>query len=141
MIHEIINPSDKYTIECDDMALLTASIFLLGEGLYGTTSEETDYQVPLTVFGAKDGVSVFKDEFGFDLSEYIGTHKKEIAECLNSVCLGDFEERKLYFSALDKIEDPERKKAFINEWFEEKQSSTNEIGQRAYALANHLNKT
>jgi hypothetical protein len=31
MIHTIINPSDKYTIDCDDMAVLTAAIFVLGD--------------------------------------------------------------------------------------------------------------
>ena len=138
MIHEIINPSDKYTIECDDMALLTASIFLLGEGMYGTSSEETEYSVPLTAFGGKDGVTLFKEEFGHALSDYVGSHKKEISDCLNSVCLGDANERILYFSTLEKIDDAEKKQAFINEWFDKQQSSTNQIGQRAYAIAHNL---
>ncbi len=138
MIHEIINPSDKYTIECDDMEVLTASIFILGEGAYGTTSNDTDFEVPMTMFGGKDGVSFFKDTFNKDFEKYFHSNKIKIAECLESVCLGDIKSRKLYFSALSKITDESKREEFKKEWFDEKQSSLNQIGQRAYALAERL---
>jgi hypothetical protein len=130
MIHEIINPSDPYTIECDDMALLTASVFVLGEGSYSTRSSDTDYEVPMTIFGGKDGASYFRDTFGFDLSKYVGEYKLEIAECLESVCLGSANDRILFMSARDKIDDEAKREEFVKEWFDKNQSSMNQIGQR-----------
>ena len=82
MIHEIINPSDQYTIECDDMELLTASIFALGEGAYGTKCEDTNFEVPMTIFGG-DGVKFFKENFNQDFAEYVNSNKIKIADCLD----------------------------------------------------------
>ena len=138
MIHYIINPSDSYTIKCDDMALLTASIFLLGEGKYSTESDDTDFFVPITVFGGPSGVEFFQKEFDLDFAKYVETHKTEIAECLDTVCLGSIADRELYFSALDKITDDGKRKEFIDEWYDKKQTSLNGIGQRAMALSKHL---
>jgi len=138
MIHEIINPSDAYTIETDDMALLTASIFALGEGMYATRSDDTDYEVPMTAFGGDNAIEFFKKEFDFDFADYVGGNKVKIGECLSTVCLGDADDRLLYFSALDKIEDEAKKEEFVKEWYDKKQSSMNGIGQRAMALSKAL---
>jgi len=139
MIHEIINPSDAYTIECENMELLTAAIFILGEGAYGTSSLETNYQVPMTIFGSENGVDFFKKTFDLDLHEYVKNHKKEIASCLSTICLGKIEDRNIYFSNLEKLDGIEKEK-YIEKWYDEKQSSMNQIGQRALKLAKLLEK-
>jgi len=135
MIHEIINPSDNYTIECNDMALLTASIFLLGEGTLSTKSEETNYTVPITAISTINGVEFFKKEFNEDLSEYISKNTLRISNCLNSVCLGKLKDREKFFSKLNNFETQKEKDEFIKKWIDKKQTSLNPIAQRAYVLA------
>jgi len=134
MIHEIINPSDEYTIECDDMEILTASIFILGEGSYATESKDTDFKVPITIFGGENGEDFFKNTFGKDLGEFANANKPEIAECLETICIGSIDDRELYIMALSKI-DEDQKEDFIKEWYDKKQSSMNGIGQRALLIA------
>lgn len=140
MIHEIINPSDKYTIECDDMKLLTATIFILGEGMYSTSSKETDFKVPITVFGPVDGLTFFKETFGEDLSVYIQKNKSLLSDCLWSVCLGDETQREYYFSELNKRKTDEEKDIFIKKYYDKNQSSMNDIGGRAIAFSRMLKK-
>ena len=137
MIHEIINPSDKYYIECDDLAVLTASIFLLSNGMYTTTSKDTDYQVPITVFGGQNAVDFFKEKFDFSLKTFVNEKNVEISECLASVTIGDLNVRKNFLEKLSKLKE-EEKESFILKWLDKYQTSTNQIGQRDYYLSKML---
>lgn len=137
MLHEIINPSDKYTIECNDMALLTASIFALGEGKYGTASNDTDFEVPITIFG-QNGVEFFREKFGIEFGDYVLENKRKIGECLGTIVLGSYDDRAVYLSSLEKIKDENEKRDFIAKWYNEHQTSENQIGQRALQISQIL---
>ena len=138
MIHEIINPSDTYTIECDDMEVLTASIFILRQGTYTTESNATDFRVPITIFGGENAVEFFKSEFDKDFEEYFKNNKTKIADCLDTVCIGSISDREMYFSAISKIDDESKKEQFKSEWYDKNQTSLNQIGQSAYSISEAL---
>ncbi len=142
MLHEIINPSDKYYVECDDLAVLTASIFLLGNGLYSTKSKETEYSVPMTAFNEVNAVDFFKNEFDLDLKSFVNDKNIEISECLGNITIGDLNVRKNFLEKIQIIKEEKEKEKFILKWFDKYQTSMNQIGQRAYYLSKMLkNKT
>lgn len=137
MIHEIINPSDPYTIECDDMALLTASIFVLGEGKLGTSSEETDFTVPITIFLPEGGAVYFENEFNIDFESYVETNKVRIGECLGTVVLGKVSDRDKYFEFI-KNDDKDEREKLIEKWYDENETSSSQLGQRALYMYKYL---
>jgi len=135
MIHNLINMSDPYTFETEDLPALTAAVFILGEGRYATESEDTDFSVPITAFGGENGVTFFKRKFEQDFTDYIHNSPLDIAQCLDSLCLGKASDRDTYFGELKKLDNDEAKKAFTEKWYDKRQSSMNSIGQKAASIA------
>lgn len=140
MLHEIINFSDKYFVEEEDLAVLTATIFLLGKGTLETSSSETDYCVPSTAFGGMNGVDFFLEEFKSDLNTFIIENKEKISNCFFKVKVGSAEDRKEYFETLSTLENIEEQEKFVNDYLNTHQTSFNPIGQRAFALYKALKK-
>ena len=135
---EISNPSDPYTIEVDDDPRpACAAVLLLGEGHYGLHEEGGEDVMPIFLFGgavewlAKHGVP--------DLATYIAEHLSEIADALDTVMIGKRSERARMERVLAEItsaeEDREKARAA---WLDEKQTSLNDIGGRAVAMAKRM---
>lgn len=135
-VYEIINPSDPYTLECDDLAVATLAVVLLGRGHYGLNDENDQNIVPIMLFG--DSGSWFQQQFGKTLEELLkATSKDKIADCLDSVIYGSFGDRRRYLTALNLIDDPEKQAEWARTWHDQR-SSLNDIGGRAKRLAAHL---
>lgn len=133
---EIINPSDKYSLQARDFPTAAAACLLLGEGRMGL-DPETDEQprCPVFIFGGHES---FVDEyFGGDLSGWIDAHLEAVADCLDSVLLGGFSRRRDFDAAVAAIDDPAKLATFREAWLD-KRSSLNNIGGYAAELAAHL---
>lgn len=126
MILEIINPSDKYTIESEDWDVACVTGLILGKGQYGLREIDGDHEMPLFLFGGLE--EWVEEEFGKPLEDFMASVDKiEIANCLNGILIGD---RGDYMHGLgDKTGD--EASAFWEEWHDRKRSSLNDIG--AYA--------
>lgn len=108
MKFNIVNPSDPYTMEADDLLIAAVAVCLLGDGKYPLDGIDNDLRVPPFLFGGHD--EWFTDQFGgtFEaiVSSAIDTRGEELARCLDSVTLQS-----------------------------ERRSSMNNIGARAQSLA------
>lgn len=127
MLFEIINPSDPYTLETDSYAAAVAAVCILGEGKYGLDPIDCDVpKVPLALFGdlpphvyQAAGVKDF-DELAARLNSD-AAFNEATAAALDSVRIGTERER-----TADKASHDDRR------------SSLNDIGGRAWAYAEAL---
>lgn len=110
MRFEIVNPSDPYTMEADDLQIAVVAVSLLGDGKYPLKGlgEDAGQDVPFFAFGGAD--EWFLEKFGMNY-ETTATHALEhrhddLAKAFESVTLG-----------------------------RSKRSSMNDIGGRAKAIA------
>jgi len=143
MLYDIVNPSDAYTIEAPDLEIATVACCVLGEGQYAfrPIGDETAQEVPLMMFGGTD--EWFQQHFnGRDAGAVIGDvmeHRSaDLADCLDSCLIGDAHSRQEYSRALELIESPENREKFRAERHDQRRSSMNDIGGRAYKIAKRL---
>jgi hypothetical protein len=129
MIYEIINPSDKYTMESNDKAAACAACLFLGEGKYALSDMDGNRVLPILAFGNADPNEVMQDTCGITLTETVATKKPAIAAALRSVMIGDPSFRTLWKDA------SEETKA---KYLDENRSSMNNIAKRAQQLADHF---
>lgn len=109
MKYEIINPSDRYTIEHSDFLALAAACVLLGNGQYALAPiDHEGEKVPMFLFG---GFDEWWSEHSpdVDIGGYLEANKRAVAEAMESVSLSGRE-----------------------------RSSLNDIGGRAKKWAEHL---
>lgn len=140
MLYEIINPSDKYTIDCPDLEIAAIACLLLGEGQYGLKALEKDAEdVPIMMFGDPD--AWFLHHFSKTLPDVMhhvrDTRTDALAAALDSVVIGGEEHRATLQAILHGIAEQRRAAARIL-WHDERRSSMNDIGGRAYAMAKIL---
>jgi len=135
MLYEITNPSDAYTLEADDFLTAAAAVLVLGSGRYGLNPEDSKEKgVPVLIFGGDKWIdAVFGSMDGF--GKFLGKNLQAIGECLDSVLIGDFNDRKAYQDAIEKMNDPKKRQAFAENWHDEKRSSANNIGAKAKQIA------
>lgn len=141
---EVINPSDRVTFRTDSLMVATYVTILLGGGKYASREILPDgrhgLEVPLFLFG---GVDQFCEEnFGVPWEQ---TEARLIADCLpeviaalRSLIYGDLGDRKLIEELLAALPDDEARTARLVEWNDERRSSMNNIGGRAFAIADRL---
>lgn len=136
MEYELHNPSDPYTFVAADKEIAALVVGLLSMMFgAGTEDKSKENEVPIFLFGGYD--EWYQEEFGREPKEGLETRKKEVGEAMKSFVLGGFEERKLYSAALEAIEDPAKRDAFITKW-QERRSSLNNIGGAAHEIGNAL---
>ncbi len=106
MKYEIINPSDGYTIEHGDFAVVCVATLALGMGGYGLSDPATGKTVmPVMVFGVDD--DWFMTTFNTTLENLLQTtDRSAVADALESVTLAT-----------------------------DKRTSMNDIGAKAHAIA------
>lgn len=132
MIYEIINPSDKYTIESDDFMTACVVTVMLGNGMYGLKSIDGEQSMPIMLFD--DDLSFFKNTFGKEFEQcFECIPKSKLADCFDSIVVGN---RETYNKALSTINE-DKAQEFKNVWNEQNTSSLNNIGElsRDYAKA------
>lgn len=127
-IYEIVNPSDAYTIDHADENVACAAALLLGEGHYALTREDGERTLPLFIFGGADAWLEARGMMPF--GAWIDAHLVAIADALDSVTIGDFEERRKLAAKLATFEPAERD-GIRAAHHDRKRSSMNNIGARA----------
>jgi len=133
MICEIINPSDAYTLECNDFLVGAVAVAVLGEGHYGLKSEDGERQTPVLL----GWVRWLEEEGIKDLAEYLKQNNDAIAEALGSVRIGEAAERKAEREAV-KYMTAENAEKYRLERHDAARSSMNNIGRRAWQIAQRM---
>lgn len=136
MLFEIINPSDPYTIEAPDLKVAAVACVLLGNGKLGFQGIDCEAEVPLFLFGGYD--EWFTKHCGGDfksvMAQVTESRLSELADCLDSVLIGDAAHRKSFQKGLELIDDPVKRE----HWLDERRSSMDNIGGHAWSIAKQL---
>jgi len=142
MLYEIVNPSDPYTIEAPSLDVAAMASILLGQGEYSFTSLDDGESVPMFSFGGGDEWA--KKQFNEDLMEMsnrvMDTKLSEVADCLDSVLYGDAKDRVDFLAETVDLDRPNFEAARILRQ-QDKCSSLNDIGSRAYRMAAKLRQS
>lgn len=136
---EIVNPSDPYTLACDDYEVVALAGLMLGKGHYAMCEIDGEREVPLFLFGGAE--EWFSQTFGHTLSDSLKAKSRNVAEALDSVMIGRPESRRAYETALAHIPTEEGRMAYRAEMLNQQRSSMNNIGKRAWSLANALRRS
>jgi hypothetical protein len=137
MICEIINPSDPYTLRCQNFLVAAVAVAFLGSGNLGLRSEDGEQSTPV-LFGWEDWLKDqgIEDE---DLGAFAKVHRSEMADILDSVMIGDAKARQDAEAFLAEL--PEDKRAaWLAERHDRRRSSANDIGAAAWSLAKRLRR-
>ncbi len=135
MLLEIINPSDPYTMRCDSPEIAAVAVSILGQGKYALREIGGDLKMPPFLFGGHD--AWFLAKFGRSFEKCIEQAMEEktaLAACLNSVLVGNSDDREEFESSVAGMS--ERGLVVARElWQEKYATSLNDIGGTAYAYA------
>lgn len=137
-IYEIINPSDAYTLAAEERAVACAAVLILGAGAYGLDSPDGSPASGCPIFILGGGVEWFAREFGTQLGAFINARRTDIASALDTVLIGGRSSRSTYEKGLSLIEDEGRRQEWREHWHDERRTSINDIGARAWATAKRL---
>lgn len=139
---EIINPSDKYTIQAPDMEIAAVACVSLGQGKAAFDEIDGEREVPLFLFGGYD--KWFTEQFGRDMAEtfdrVLDERRDELADCLDSCLIGDAAHRASFNKGMALIESPEKREEWRQHWLDERRTSMNNIGSVAWETAANLRK-
>lgn len=140
MLYRIINPSDPYTIVANRIDVAAVASLILGNGQYAF--EPLDGSVDIPLFGfmtpeQRENWFVQNCKMGIeatvkDVRENLRT---EMADCLDSVVIGQPEEREPYLAGLALLTDPDEREKYWFEWQDKRRSSFNDIAGRAHRTA------
>jgi len=143
MLYEIINMSDPYTIEASSLDVAFVACLLLGDGQYGFKPlEDGEEEIPLFLFGGckewsqkhlRENPQAILDRVTTDAAKRL-----ELADCLDSCLIGRQQDRETYRSGFDLIDDPAKRERWRAKWHDDRRSSLNNIGGRAYLMATKL---
>jgi len=132
IVAEISNPSDIYTIKGSRLALCYAGL-LLGEGKYPLRAEDDSSVLPALAFGG-NAAGFFKEEFGVDFDEHMATYYSKIADCLDTMWIGDFADRVKAEKELEEVPE-EARESWFAERHDRMRSSMNDIGKYGKQLS------
>jgi hypothetical protein len=143
VIYEIDNPSDPYTMVAEDRAVAAVAVVFLGEGMWGLSDREGKTAVPIFAFGggAERLERWFATELGTTLAAVVSEKRQAIAAALRSVAIGSISDREAFDRGFALIDDPVKKEEWRTWWHDQRRSSLNDIGRRAWALADRLERT
>jgi hypothetical protein len=133
MICEIINPSDAYTMECENFVVGVAAVAVLGNGHLGLKSEDGEQTSPI-LFGWEEW---FAAQDVPDLSAFVDQNKLAIAAALASVRIGRPKDRQAEAAAV-KYMSAEDAEKYRTEIHDVRRTSMNDIGGRAWQIAKKL---
>lgn len=142
MLFIIINPSDPYTIEASSLDVAAMVSILLGQGNYSFESLDGGESITHFAFGGGDEWS--QKHFEEDLMELsnrvMDTKLSQVADCLDSVLYGDAQDRLEFLEETKDLDRPNFEATRILRQ-QDKCSSVNDIGDRAYRMAAKLRKS
>ena len=136
MEYELHNPSDPYTFIAADKEVAALVVCLLSLAFGADTQDGAEEnRVPVLIFVGHD--EWYQEEFGRTPDEGLKARMKEVGEALQSFMLGRFEDRARYNAALEAIDDPAKRDAFVAKW-QDGRSSLNNIGGAAHEIGKAL---
>lgn len=142
MLYSISNTSDPYTIEASYLDVAAMTSILLGQGNYAFDPLNDGEKIPMFAFGGGDAWC--QDHFGEDLMEMsnrvMDTKLSQVADCLDSVLYGDAKDRVEFLEETKDLDRPNFEATRIMRQ-QDKCSSMNDIGDRAYRMAAKLRKS
>lgn len=140
-LYEISNPSDFYTIVCPDMEVAFVACLLLGEGSYGfhVCDESQQPDIPILAFGGPGAAEawcreMFGDGLDAVMSRTLKERRADVARALDSVLIS----KRDAFLALAPAEGTPAWREARAKWHDAHVTSFNDIGTRAYQLADAL---
>lgn len=140
MIYEIINPSDAYTLDTDNLAAACIVTLTLGNGAYGLTDKDGELVLP--IFIGSDPEKWLIEKFGKGFTELLNDiPPSALADVFDSVVIGGHGARQDYLEALSLIDDATKKELWRDKWHDRRRSSLNDIGKRARSLAEGLRRS
>lgn len=140
MLFEIVNPSDTATLEAVDFEVACCACLLLGEGTYGLREVGGVREMPILAFFPGDANTWFSGQFGRTVEAALNAIWKDsaLSACLESVLLGNADDRDVYRTAMEAITDEAARKKFKATWHDKHRSSMNDICKAAWSLADRL---
>jgi len=144
MLYEIVNMRDPYTIEAMSLDVAAVACAILGGGQYQFRPlEDGGEEIPFFMFGGEDEwcQKHFRETFEQTASRVRKDKMEELADCLDSVLIGHAQDRKTYNNGLELIDDPEKREIWRCLWHDERRSSLNDIGGRAYKIAKNFRES
>lgn len=139
LVLELSNPSDPYIFRASSKLVASLAIAVLGP--YGASDREDKTVVPV-LFTKASGEEWFREEFGIIGHEAVIAsvleNAEDVAACLESFVIGGWRSYDEYHLAIKNITDPEKLKAYQDEWHDRKRSSMNNIGKVAKQLAEQI---
>ena len=136
-LYDVSNPSDAYTFEAPDTTVAFVVVALLGNGGYGATpiGDDKAEKIPIFLFGGADD---WMRERGIVIDRVLADRKPAIIESLDSVLIGDAHDRQAFRDGLELIDDPAKRVQWRDRWHDDRRSSMNNIGKRAWTIAARL---
>ena len=137
ILYRIINPSDPYTFRAEDDKIAVAAVIVLGKGQYDVERFGNDGSLgALLAFMLEADVEErLVGLFGEGgLKDFLNANLVKIAEALESVACVNSGERFLYERAMSFMDEEARIK-YRDEVHSKFRTSMNDIGARAWALA------
>lgn len=131
MLYEFENPSDPYVFTAESREVAALTVFIISTA-YGATPESGDENVPIFIFGGS--AEWYAETFGRTPEVGFTALQQDVKESLESFMYGGFRDWTRYNAALNAIDDPVKRKAFVDEW-QDGHGSMNNIGKRAHQLA------
>lgn len=142
LLFEIRNPSDPYTIESSSLDVAAMTSILIGQGQYGFKSLDGGESVPMFAFGGGDVWC--QKHFSEDLMEMsnrvMDTKLSQVADCLDSVVYGSRADREDFLIDTNGL-DRDKFLLYRLARQDDKRSSMNDIGERAYRMAATLRQS
>lgn len=142
MLFNIINPSDPYTMRAIDLEVAAVAVCVLGEGKYALEeiSGDRSGQVPIFLLGGHDEwfTRQFGRDFAASLNHVAGNRLEELVKALSSVHIGTPADKAAFDERAAQCPDPEAVVELLHELHDAKRSSMNDIGRRAWSMAQAL---
>jgi hypothetical protein len=142
MLFNIINPSDPYTMRAVDLEVAAVAVCVLGEGKYGLDEIGGDRSghVPVFLLGGHDEwfTKQFGRNFADTLNHVAGNRLDELVKALASVHIGTPADKVAFDERAAQCESPEAVMDLLHELHDAKRTSTNDIGRRAWSMAQAL---
>lgn len=140
-VWEIITPSDPYTmVSADPIVAALAMLCLLHWRGAAHTVDEPRIETPFFPFGIEAQVAeeTVQAMTGQTIEQAIKRRHRAIIQALDSVLIGTPRDRAL-FEAATRYMTPRDATAFRAEWHNIRRTSLNNIGKRAWDLAERFN--
>lgn len=141
MLYEIINMSDPYTIEADSLDAAFVACLFLGRGQYAFEPiTEGAEPIPMFMFGGTEEwcEKHFKESLEAVITRMTTIQSFDLVKCLESCLIGKAVDRETYNAGLQLIDDPKKRETWREKWLEDRRSSMNNIGARAFKMARNL---